>query len=154
MSKITLSDMQDPLYLHPSDGQHSVVVDKLTGASNYREWCRSMEVILASKRKLGFVTGLTKKDTTDSVKQEQWETCNSMVIAWLIGSMTPEVKKSVMFLNTASEIWKQLGKRYLQTSGARKYRLNREVYEIKQRGQPISKYYTRIGKPCGEKLRA
>uniref|UniRef100_A0A803MUY5 Retrotransposon Copia-like N-terminal domain-containing protein n=1 Tax=Chenopodium quinoa TaxID=63459 RepID=A0A803MUY5_CHEQI len=81
MSKISLADMQNPLYLHPGDGHNSVSVDKLTGAANYKEWRRSMEIVLASKRKLGFVTGLVKKDAEDEVKADQWDTCNNMVIA-------------------------------------------------------------------------
>uniref|UniRef100_A0A803LNC2 Retrotransposon Copia-like N-terminal domain-containing protein n=1 Tax=Chenopodium quinoa TaxID=63459 RepID=A0A803LNC2_CHEQI len=144
MSKISLSDMQNPLYLHPGDGQHSVAVEKLTGESNYKEWRRSMEINLASKRKLRFVTRVIKKDTTDDLKAGQWGTCNSMAIAWLTSNMTDTVKKSVMFLDIASKIWKQLETRFLQTNGARKYRLNKEVYEIKQNGDSISEYYTRI----------
>uniref|UniRef100_A0A803MPC2 Integrase catalytic domain-containing protein n=1 Tax=Chenopodium quinoa TaxID=63459 RepID=A0A803MPC2_CHEQI len=96
-----------------------------------------MEINLALKRKLGFVTSLGKKDTADDVKADQWDTCNSMVIACLTSNMTDTVKKSVMFLNSASEIWKQLETRFLQTNGARKDRLNKEVYEIKQNEKPV-----------------
>lgn len=78
-----LSDIQNPLYLHLSDGQNYVLVEKLTGPGNYREWRRSMEIILASKRKLGFVTRVLKREAEDVVKAEQWDTCNSMVIAWM-----------------------------------------------------------------------
>lgn len=42
-----------------------------------------MEIILASKRKLGFVTRVLKREAEDVVKAEQWDTCNSMVIAWM-----------------------------------------------------------------------
>uniref|UniRef100_A0A803MRG6 Uncharacterized protein n=1 Tax=Chenopodium quinoa TaxID=63459 RepID=A0A803MRG6_CHEQI len=106
MSKISLADMQNPLYLHPRDGQHFVSMEKLTGEGNCREWRRSMEINLASKRKLGFVTGPIKKDTGDDVKANQWDTCNRMVIAWFTSNMTDIVKKSIiMFLDFGSEIW-------------------------------------------------
>lgn len=61
----------------------------------------------------GFSLVQPKKDTTNIPKKEQWETCNKMVIALLSGTVTPEVKKSLMFLNSSSEILKQLGKRDL-----------------------------------------
>uniref|UniRef100_A0A803MDR9 Retrotransposon Copia-like N-terminal domain-containing protein n=1 Tax=Chenopodium quinoa TaxID=63459 RepID=A0A803MDR9_CHEQI len=144
MSKISLADMQNPLYLHPSDGHNSVSVDKLTGAANYREWRRSMEIVLASKRKLGFVTGLVKKDAEDEVKADQWDTCNNMVIAWLMSCMSDSIKRSVLFLNTARDVWKNLEIRFSQTNGARKYKLCRDVYDLKQNGRSLSDYYTEM----------
>lgn len=58
-------------------------VEKLEGASNYRSWKRSLEIGLASKRKLGFMTGVVKRDVSDPIKQEAWDTCNNMVISWI-----------------------------------------------------------------------
>ncbi|CAO2821170.1 unnamed protein product [Amaranthus hypochondriacus] len=78
---MTTIDSSSPLYLHPSDGSHSIVVEKLTGAENYRAWKRSFEISLASKRKLGFVNGTTIKDPSDLTKQEAWDTCK-VAIAW------------------------------------------------------------------------
>ncbi|KAL2932420.1 Gag polyprotein, partial [Bienertia sinuspersici] len=46
-------DTSSPLYLHPSDGTSSVVIEKLQGVCNYREWRRDFEITLAAKRKLG-----------------------------------------------------------------------------------------------------
>lgn len=63
-----------------------------------------MEIVLVSKRKLGFVTGVIKIETEDDVKVEQWDTYNSMVIAWLMGSMSETIKRSTLFLSTAREV--------------------------------------------------
>ncbi|CAO2837894.1 unnamed protein product [Amaranthus hypochondriacus] len=94
---MTTIDSSSPLYLHPSDGSHSIVVEKLSGADNYRAWRRSLEICLASKRKLGFVYGTTLKDSSNLTKQEAWDTCNSMVISWLLNNISESIKKSVMF---------------------------------------------------------
>ncbi|KAL2938692.1 rRNA adenine N-6-methyltransferase [Bienertia sinuspersici] len=81
-----MSDLRNPLYLHPSDSPTSVSIEPLIGPSNYREWRRNMEIALASKCKLGFVTGTVTRDDSDPTKAEQWDTCNHMVIAWILGS--------------------------------------------------------------------
>ena len=138
----TALDVTSPLYLHPSENSNSVSVEKLQGSSNYRAWRRSLEICLASKRKLGFVTGVVKRDGSDKVKQDHWDTCNSMIISWLLGSMTDPIKRSVMFVTNCSKIWKELEQRYLVTNGARKYKICKDIYEIKQNGRLISDYYT------------
>lgn len=80
-SSTTIIERSSPLYLHPSDGSASITIEKLLGASNYRSWRRSLEIGLTSKRKLGFVNGDIKRDADNVVKQEAWDTCNSMIIS-------------------------------------------------------------------------
>ncbi|KAL2940597.1 Retrovirus-related Pol polyprotein from transposon TNT 1-94 [Bienertia sinuspersici] len=137
-------DPTSPLYLHPSDRTSSINIEKLQGASNYRPWRRSLEIALASKRKLGFVTGGVKRDENDKVKQECWDTCNNMVISWILGSVSESIKKSIMFMSDACEIWKHLENRYSITNGARKYSLSKQLYETKQSGRLVSEYYTNM----------
>lgn len=56
---------QNPLYLHPSDGPGTLVVnEKLLGAQNYRSWKRSVEIALSTKRKLGFIRGTVPRSQT------------------------------------------------------------------------------------------
>ena len=138
----TKIEITSPLYLHPSDGSSSINIEKLQGASNYRSWKRSLEISLASKRKIGFVTGVVKRDGSDIVKQEAWDTCNNMVISWILFNVSEPIKKSIMFVEHASEIWKFLEQRFLVSNGSRKYRLNKELYETKQQGKSITDYYT------------
>ncbi|KAL2898914.1 Retrovirus-related Pol polyprotein from transposon TNT 1-94 [Bienertia sinuspersici] len=140
----TKIDINNPLYLHPSEGSNSINVEKLEGISNYRSWKRSLEICLASKRKLGFVTGLVKKDSKDAVKAEAWETCNNMEISWILASVSDPIWKSIMYVHNAADMWKQLKQRFTVTNGARKYRLNKALYETKQNGRMIADYYTEL----------
>ncbi|GJT23280.1 retrovirus-related pol polyprotein from transposon TNT 1-94 [Tanacetum coccineum] len=66
---------------------------------------------LSTKRKLGFIKGTVPRSTTDAKLAEQWETCNNMVISWIMSSLCESIAKSVMFVGTAYEIWQQLEKR-------------------------------------------
>lgn len=79
------------LYLHPSDATSFTSIEKLQGLANFGSWKRSMEFSLASKKKLGFVTGAYKKDV-DPVKAEHLETCNNIVISWILATVSESIK--------------------------------------------------------------
>lgn len=130
-STLTVIEQTNPLYLHPSDGNNFTFIDKLQGSSNFRSWKRSMEIALASKRKLGFITGVIKRDKKDAVKQDAWDTCNNMIISWILGFVNESIKKSMMFVSDSRQIWNQLEKRFSLTNGTRKYKLCKDIYETK-----------------------
>ncbi|PWA57489.1 hypothetical protein CTI12_AA409510 [Artemisia annua] len=134
---------QNPLFLHPSDGPGTLVIgEKLIGAQNYRSWKRSVEIALSTKRKLGFIRGTVPRSPDDVNLQEQWDTCNNLVISWLMNSVSESIAKSIMFMGTAHAIWLQLETRFALSNGSHKYKLNKETYEIMQSGKPVSEYYT------------
>uniref|UniRef100_A0A803N939 Retrovirus-related Pol polyprotein from transposon TNT 1-94-like beta-barrel domain-containing protein n=1 Tax=Chenopodium quinoa TaxID=63459 RepID=A0A803N939_CHEQI len=139
------TDANSVLYLHPNDGSYSISVDKLTGASDYRSWRRSMEIALTSKKKIGFVLGTVIRSTyaADAMKADQWDTCNSMVISWIHACLSDTIKKYVLYVNTARETWVQLEKRSM-ANGSRKYKLNKDLYQLKQNSNTINEYYTAI----------
>ena len=143
-SRFTFSDLQNPLFLHPSDGPTSVTVTKLQGADDYRTWKRSMEIQLLSKRKLGFVNGTELRSTTDAIDSIQWDTCNTMVIAWLHNNISDSIKKSILFVDSASEVWKLLERRFQVVNGSRKYKLNKDLFNLKQNGLALVEYFTTI----------
>ncbi|XP_074373812.1 uncharacterized protein LOC141714179 [Apium graveolens] len=143
-SRFTFTDLQNPLFLHPSDGPTSINVTKLQGADDYRIWKRSMEIQLASKRKLGFVTGAEQRSLTDATDAVQWDTCNNMVISWLHNNISDLIKKSILFVNSTCEVWKSLETRFQVVNGSRKYKLNKDLFNLKQNGSSLVEYYTSL----------
>ncbi|KAL2899012.1 putative cysteine-rich receptor-like protein kinase 30 [Bienertia sinuspersici] len=72
-----------------------------------------MEISLAIKRKLGFVTRATKKDRKDAQKAERWETYDSM-----------------------------LEKTFNVANRSRKYKVAKDLMDTQQNGGSICEYYT------------
>ena len=103
-----------------------------------------MEIQLSSKRKLGFVDGSERRSTTDSTEAVQWDTCNSMVTSWIHNNLSDSIKKSVLFITSAAEVWKQLEKRFQLTHGSRKYKLCKDLFALRQNGSPVVDYYTSL----------
>ncbi|PWA89880.1 hypothetical protein CTI12_AA106880 [Artemisia annua] len=109
---MALIDHYDPFFLHPADGPGSLPVqEKLVGAQNYRSLRRSVEIGLSTKCKLGFIRGTIPRVATGNLA-DQWDTCNNMVISWLMSSVSDSIAKSIMFVDTACEIWLQLERRF------------------------------------------
>lgn len=141
----SINDLQNSLFLHPSEGSSSIFVDdKLVGAQNYRSWRRSLEIGLSTKRKLGFVKGSVKRPDEDQPKAELWDTVNNMVISWILSSVCDSIQKSILFIDSTNEIWTHLERRFCLSNGSRKYKINREIYELKQCGISVSEYYSKM----------
>lgn len=121
------------------------MVEKLSRVENYRAWQQSFEIALASKHKLCFVNGTIIKDPTDLTKQEAWDTCNNMVISWLLNNISTPINRFVMFLDDASTIWKQLEQHFSVRHGSRKYKLSKEIF-----GRSISEYFIQMKILCEE----
>jgi len=51
---------------------------------------------------------------------DAWCRCNCMVMSWLTRSMNPAIKQSILWMDTASEIWTDLKERF---SHANKFRI-------------------------------
>ncbi|XP_074374013.1 uncharacterized protein LOC141714391 [Apium graveolens] len=142
--RFSFTDLQNPLFLHPSDGPLSVSVAKLEGAGDYRSWRRSSGIQLASKRKLGFVDGTVTRHLTDENQGMQWDTCNNLVISWLHANVFDNIRKSILFINSAFEIWKHLERRDQLSNGSRKYKLNIDMFSLTQNKMKVTEYYSNM----------
>lgn len=105
-----------PLYLHPNDHPGLHLVNQILTGENFNQWRRAMTIALSAKIKLGMVNGTCAKPNATSSYLNLWSRCNDMVTSWLLNSVSPEIGSSIVYLNTAQEIWEDLHSRFTQSN--------------------------------------
>ena len=133
-----------PYFIAPSNNPSSVLVSNVFNGVGFASWKRSMMISLSAKNKLAFVDGTILVPTTDSSTYSAWDHANSMVISWILNSLSKTVADSVLFLSTTAEIWKELNQRFEQSDGALIYQIQQQLYSISQGADDFSTYFTKL----------
>ncbi|KAJ0810676.1 putative RNA-directed DNA polymerase [Helianthus annuus] len=140
----THPDHNSPYYLHPSDYPRQMHVNDALTYNNYLDWVQEMENFLFAKNKIGFIDGTIKRPETGDAKYMAWMRCDAMIKGWLTTAMEKEIRGSVKYANSASEIWKDLKERFGKESAPRAYELKQAISNTKQEGMTVSAYYTKL----------
>lgn len=106
---ISKTEASDPLYLHASDSTNLTIASiKLRGTENYTVLANSFMLALRVKNKTSSIDGTCKKATHNDVLAKQWERCNSVVLAWILNSITEELYVGQVYSKLAVEVWQDL----------------------------------------------
>ncbi|KAL8155102.1 uncharacterized protein LOC141660675 [Apium graveolens] len=110
-------------YIHPSDASTTQLMSVKFNGDGFHYWKRSMLLTLSAKNKLGFVDGTIAIPSTTAIDYKYWERCNSLVISWLLYNLNESIANSVLFMQTAKEIWDDLEERFGYASMTQIYSL-------------------------------
>ena len=113
----------------------------MLSGDNYNTWLRSISRALRAKNKLGFVDG-TITPPTDPVEKSKWSRCDDLVASWVLNSVTPEIHGSILYANSAHDIWKDLSDQFSQTNAPKIYQLKQSISSLKQYNTTVSAYYS------------
>ncbi|KAJ0441169.1 putative RNA-directed DNA polymerase [Helianthus annuus] len=138
-------DIGDPLYLHPSDSSALTIVSiKLKGTENYSVWSSAMKLALEAKNKYGFIDGKCVKSENDPVLASQWDRCNSVVLTWLLNSISEDLFLGQVFSKLASEVWTDLKESFYRVDGSVVYDLYKKINSVSQNGMSVAEYYNKL----------
>ncbi|GAB4854274.1 hypothetical protein Ancab_039721 [Ancistrocladus abbreviatus] len=140
----SMLDPMDPLFLHPSDHPGMALVSKSFDGTGYGAWKRAMLIALSAKNKIGFVDGSCSRPEEGASSTRHWDRCNDMVISWILNALAKEIAESVLYSNTARQIWVELEDRYGQSNGAKLFQVQKELCSVAQGASDIAGYFTRI----------
>lgn len=141
------SDSDDgfnPYFIHHSDNSGLVLISQPLTGDNYPSWNRAMVIALSVKNKIGFIDGtiILPEDNEDLLNQ--WIRNNNIVISWILNSISKEISASVIYLESAHEIWIDMKERYQQRNGPRIFQLRRELMNHIQGQSSVSTYFTKL----------
>ena len=81
--------------------------------------------VLRAKNKLGFINGVLKKPTDNPQEALAWSKCDGLVISWLTNSINPILYDSIVYHETALDLWKDLEERFGHSNDI--HELRREI---------------------------
>ena len=67
-----------------------------------------------------------------AIRIENWESANHHIITWFRNTFIPSIIDEFGNIDIAKEVWDLLVTRYAGPSGARNFKLTRELYQIRQ----------------------
>lgn len=99
-----------------SSPDHTLSTYPLQG-DNYNHWKRACEVSFTTSNKLSIMDGTYAEPAAESSLLPHWKRCNSMVISWILHSVSKEISESILYCSTAKDMWNELAMRLGQSQG-------------------------------------
>ncbi|GKC06754.1 ribonuclease H-like domain-containing protein [Tanacetum coccineum] len=140
-------DCSNVLHLQNSDFNVTNVISiKLSGTENYRVWAAAMRLAINTRNKTGFIDGTCLKETyaSSAVYSSQWDRCNSIVLSWLLNSVSDDLYLGQIFSENASEVWSELKETYDKFDGSVTLNLLNKIHNFKQGELTVSEYYHKL----------
>ena len=93
-------------------------------------FAQSVFLDLSSRKKFGFMNGSIPEPDPSSPLFNSWSRCNTTVLLWLTNSLSMELKASVIYINTAKDLWIDLKDRLSQGNTPRLFELQKEISHL------------------------
>ena len=100
----SMDDSSSPYILTNGDHPSMVLASHLLNGNDFNTWNRAMTMALTAKNKLGFVDGSFPCPPSDDLLFNAWVCCNSMVISWILNSVSKDIADSLLYMDTATAI--------------------------------------------------
>lgn len=114
-------DLNHPYFLHSYDVPGMRLVNIIYDRRGFQGWKRFILIALSAKNKVGFINGTFASPPITFKDYQPWSRCNDMVTSWLLNSLSKDIGDSVIYSNSARELWISLEHRFGQSNGAKLY---------------------------------
>ena len=136
-----MEDPRSPFFLHHGVSPGAILVAQHLTKDNYPTWARAMIMALDVKSKLGFVDGsITVAMAITLLEKQAWSKCNSMISSWILNSVSPHIKASVIYRDTTLAVWNALKIRFQQANGPRISQFQKQISTIMQGDSTVTTF--------------
>lgn len=66
------------------------------------------------KEKVRVLIGTCTKESSTTELNEQWETCNAIVLSWLMNTVSTELLSEIAYASNAHLIWEDMKERLIR----------------------------------------
>lgn len=105
-----------------------------------------MTMALRSKNKRHFISGSLSRPLDEDHNSVAWDQCNTMIMSWIHNSAKSDIAQSVLWMDTAAEIWNEQRDHFYQGDIFKISELQEEICHLKQGDSSISSYYSKLKK--------
>ncbi|RVW23088.1 hypothetical protein CK203_099976 [Vitis vinifera] len=114
---------------------------KLNG-QNFIQWAQSVRIFIYGKGKEEYLTGAIVQPKEDDPGYRTWKLENSMVMSWLINSMTNDIGENFMYYGTAKEIWDAARETYSNIDNTSAiFEIKSILQDLRQGDSTVTKYF-------------
>lgn len=101
-----------------------------------------MLIALRAKDKLGFVNGKCEMPNEDGTDLEKWLKADSMVMSWILNSISKNIAESFLYMSSIKELWDELAQKFGESNGPQLYQITRNISSLQQGNQSVMTYFT------------
>ncbi|KAL1192681.1 hypothetical protein V5N11_020177 [Cardamine amara subsp. amara] len=97
-----------------------------------------------AKNKLNFIDGILQRPSPGTDLYKLWGIINSMMVAWILNTIDPELRSSVSCSNTAYDLWMSLKEHFSVGNDPLTYQLQSSIRGCKQEGLSVQAYFGKL----------
>ena len=117
---------------------------KLAG-HNYLQWSQSVMMYVCGKGREDHLTGTAAPPNKNDPTYKMWKAENSMVMSWLINSMTNEISENFLLYSTAQEIWEAARETFSNKENtAELFAVESVLHDLKQGESSVTTYFSTL----------
>ncbi|KAF3772379.1 hypothetical protein EJ110_NYTH57074 [Nymphaea thermarum] len=120
----------------------SSIITKMNGG-NYEMWAMQVKRTLIAHDKEHLI--LEPEPVQKVGKYTTWFKDNSLVMVWIVGTLSQEIANEVLHKKSAKNMWNSLAATYSQARNeTRIMQLHHDIHQMQQNGRPLHTYYSSV----------